>query len=48
MSGPGPGCGLGCEAMEEEAMVINELLHLTNIWAVAQTCCDMSLGISPA
>lgn len=29
MSGPRPGCGLECGAVEEEAMVINELLHLT-------------------
>lgn len=29
MSGPRPACGLECGAVEEEAMVINELLHLT-------------------
>lgn len=48
MSGPRPMCGMECGAVEEETMVINGLLHLPNNWAVAQTCCDTSLVISPA
>lgn len=35
------------EAVEEEAMVTDELLHLSNNWAVAHICCDVNLGVSP-
>lgn len=41
-SGPRRHCG----AVEEEAIVSDELLHLANNWAVAHICCDVSLGTS--